>query len=162
MSWFAISARSGDVAPRACDPGADVCRPSGARAGQGIQANRTGARAFRLVAPVVALGALCGACSDLYLDRRETIALSAGDAVATDKAVQIIDPWPPGSHNRRITSNGERMQAAVERYRTNRVTQPRSMTTSTVTPASTAGAAVPGAVATPGAAAPAPATSGQY
>jgi hypothetical protein len=114
----------------------------------------------RMLAPLVGLSVLCAACSDLYLDRRETIALPAGDALAGDKVVHIIDPWPPGSHNRRIASNGERMQAAAERYRTNRVTAPRSMTTSSVvtTSAGSGGAATPAAASSP----PGPASTGQY
>lgn len=69
--------------------------------------------------------ALAG-CADpgLYLDRRDSIALGAGDAVAADAALQTIDPWPPQSANTRIAENGQRMQSAVERYRTNAVTQP--------------------------------------
>lgn len=111
-------------------------------------------RAAGLVAPIVALGALCGACSDLYLDRRDTIALSAGEALARDKAVQTIDPWPPGSGNRRIAFNGQRMQAAIVRYRTNRVIEPRPMTTNSVVPVDTQAQA-------PAAAAPTPAPTAQ-
>ena len=88
-------------------------------------------RAAGLVAPVLALGALCGACSDLYYARRDTIAPYAGDALASDKAVQTIDPWPPRSGDRRIAFNGQRMQEAVHRYRNNRVTPLQPMTTST-------------------------------
>jgi hypothetical protein len=86
---------------------------------------------------VVVFGALCGACSDLYLDRRDTISLSAGDALAGDKAVQTIDPWPPNSGNRKIAFNGQRMQTAIVRYRTNRVIEPRPLTTNSVVPADT-------------------------
>jgi len=65
-------------------------------------------------------------CADpgLYLDRRDSIALGAGDAVAADAALQTVDPWPPQSMNTRIAENGQRMQSAVERYRTDKVTQP--------------------------------------
>jgi len=65
-------------------------------------------------------------CADpgLYLDRRDSIALGAGDAVAADAALQTVDPWPPQSKNTRIAENGQRMQSAVERYRTDKVTQP--------------------------------------
>jgi hypothetical protein len=72
------------------------------------------------------LGVLLAGCSDpgLYLDRRDTIALGAGDAVAADAAMQTVDPWPRESGNTHIAANGQRMQSAVERYRTNNVTQP--------------------------------------
>jgi hypothetical protein len=83
---------------------------------------------------VAVLGLALGACSspDLYLDRRETIALQAGDAVAANKVTQMIDPWPAYSGNRNIAFNGEKMQTAQERYRTGRVIPPVNATTSSV------------------------------
>ncbi|HET7850431.1 MAG TPA: hypothetical protein VFL51_15335 [Pseudolabrys sp.] len=78
---------------------------------------------------IVVLGGLLGACSE-YLDRRVTVASWSGDAVETDKATQIIDPWPPASANRRIVYNGQRMQSAAERYRDNKVTPPTGIGTS--------------------------------
>lgn len=72
------------------------------------------------------IGALLAGCSDpgLYLDRRDAIGLGAGDAIAADAAMQTIDPWPPQSGNTHLAANGQKMQSAVERYRTNAVTQP--------------------------------------
>jgi len=86
-------------------------------------------RTNRAASVVVAggfIGALLAGCSDpgLYLDRRDSIALGAGDAVAANAASQTIDPWPPQSGNTHLTFNGQKMQSAVERYRTNAVTQP--------------------------------------
>ena len=81
----------------------------------------------RVVAAVLAVGALgwtVGGCSQIYLDRRDSLALSAGDAIAANQAVQVIDPWPPRSGNTNVVFNGQRMQAAAERYRTNTVVQP--------------------------------------
>ncbi|HML08237.1 MAG TPA: hypothetical protein VK430_08950 [Xanthobacteraceae bacterium] len=79
---------------------------------------------LRALAAAAALGALLGACSDLYYDRRESIALSAGDAVAANAITQTVDPWPAHSGNVNIAANGQKMQSAVERYRTNKVTPP--------------------------------------
>jgi hypothetical protein len=76
------------------------------------------------------LATVLGGCSDIYTDRRDTIALSAGDALATNQMTQMIDPWPRHSANRNIAFNGEKMQTAVERYRTNKVIPPVSLTTS--------------------------------
>jgi hypothetical protein len=87
---------------------------------------------IRPLAAVLLFGALLAACSDIYYDRRETIALSAGDDVMTNRVTHMIDPWPPSSANRNIAYNGERAQAAVERYRNNRVIQPVNATTSSV------------------------------
>jgi hypothetical protein len=81
---------------------------------------------------VLLLGAMLGGCSDIYFDRRETIALSAGDDVMANRVTHMIDPWPPSSANRNIAYNGERVQSAVERYRHNRVIQPVNATTSSV------------------------------
>jgi hypothetical protein len=82
----------------------------------------------------LALGAttLLGACTDMYLDRRDPVSFAAGDAVATNKVTHMIDPWPVYAGNRNIAFDGERMQAAAERYRTNKVTPLSSASTSSV------------------------------
>jgi type IV pilus biogenesis protein CpaD/CtpE len=61
-----------------------------------------------------------GACSEYaeYMDRKDTIAFSAGNAVQTNIVTQVPDPWPSYARNRNIATDGERMQNAVERYRT--------------------------------------------
>ena len=69
-------------------------------------------------------------CSE-YLDRRDTIALGAGDAVATDEMTQMVDPWPRVAAERNIGFNGERMESAVQRYKTNRTYPPSNSGTST-------------------------------
>jgi len=68
-------------------------------------------------------------CSDLYFDRRETVAFGAADAVATDAALQTIDPWPAASANRDHSTNGPRAAGAIERYRTGKIIQPQGLTT---------------------------------
>lgn len=86
---------------------------------------RTKRHASAIAAAVVA-GAMLAGCSDpgLYLDRRDSIALSAGDASEANKVAQVVDPWPAHSGNTNLAFDGQRMQTAVERYRTNRVTPP--------------------------------------
>jgi len=76
------------------------------------------------ITAAVTLATLLTACSDLYYDRRETIALSAGDAIAANEVGQTVDPWPAHSGNANIAADGQKMQSAVERYRTNKVTPP--------------------------------------
>jgi hypothetical protein len=88
--------------------------------------------AFKALAGVVVLGAMLGGCSDIYYDRRDNIALGGDDPVATNKVTQMVDPWPRYSARRNIAFNGERMQAAHERYRQNRVIPPVNATTSSV------------------------------
>lgn len=72
---------------------------------------------------ILALAAttLLGACTDLYLDRRDTVSFAAGDAVAVNKVVHMVDPWPVRAGDRNIPHDGERMAAAAERYRTDKV-----------------------------------------
>jgi len=119
-------------------------------------------RAARCVAGVFAVIGLAtwlaGCSDDKYLDRRDAIALGAGDAIAANQAEEIVDPWPRNSGNKNIAFNGQRIQAAVERYRTGKVIQPtdptnletsnQSAQSVTQTTVNTGGA--PAAVTTPG------------
>jgi len=81
------------------------------------------------IGALACLFAVLGGCSE-YLDRRDSIALSGGNAVATNVVTHTVDPWPPASANRNIAFNGQKMETAVERYRTNRVIAPRGIGTS--------------------------------
>lgn len=56
------------------------------------------------------------ACSE-YMDRKNTLAFSAGNAVQTNVVTHVTDPWPAHARSKDIAFNGERMQRAVERYR---------------------------------------------
>jgi hypothetical protein len=76
-----------------------------------------------LAIAALALAALLGGCSaDMYLDRRDTVSFSAGDAKAANAVTHMVDPWPRNSGNKNIAFNGERMQSAAERYRTGKTT----------------------------------------
>lgn len=77
----------------------------------------------------ILFGAILAGCSDLYLDRRETVALGADDAVAVNRIVQTIDPWPAAAADRSYIANGDKMQSAAERYRTGKIIQPRGLGT---------------------------------
>ncbi len=113
-------------------------------------------RASRAIAAAVAFGALLGGCSDIYFDRRETIALGAEDAVASNMAEQTVDPWPRHSNNNNLAFNGERMQRAVECYRKDKVTQPVDLNPSTDSsaPPPATGESCAGQVSTNGGSAP--------
>ena len=95
----------------------------------------------RLIAAAVAtaaIGSMLGGCSDLYTDRRDTVSLSGGDAVAANRVAQMVDPWPPHSGNTNIAFNGERMQRTVECYRDDNVVPSSTvMTTAASTTTST-------------------------
>jgi type IV pilus biogenesis protein CpaD/CtpE len=96
---------------------------------------------------VLGLCATLGACTDpgFYTDHREGISSFGGNAVASNIAVQTIDPWPPHSSDRHQPADGERTQKAIERYRTNKVTSPQGTSTSSVqfTPVLAAPSAAP-------------------
>jgi hypothetical protein len=85
-----------------------------------------------IVLPTILLGAMLGGCSDIYFDRRDGVTFYGGNAPATNVAVHTIDPWPPVAANRRLVANGERMQKAAERYRTNKTTPLQALGTSSV------------------------------
>jgi hypothetical protein len=82
------------------------------------------------LAAALMLGTAVAGCSDLYFDRRDTVAFGANNAVATDIALQTIDPWPPASANKNFTTNGPRAAGAIERYRTGKIIQPEGSSTS--------------------------------
>ena len=77
-------------------------------------------------------GVTLSACSNLYTDRRDTIAPWAGDAKQINQVTHMVDPWPRSSANRNIAFNGEVMQRAYARYRRGEVTPPVSANTSSV------------------------------
>jgi len=89
---------------------------------------RPSSKATRTLALATIL-VILGGCSE-YLDRRDTIALSGGNAVATNVVTHMVDPWPRESANRNIAFNGAKIETAFERYRTNRVVTPRGIGTS--------------------------------
>ena len=64
-------------------------------------------RAARRIVAAAALRALLAGCSDLYFDRREAIALGAGDALAANAVEQMVDPWPAHSGDTAIPGNGQ-------------------------------------------------------
>jgi hypothetical protein len=59
-----------------------------------------------------------------WFERRDTVTLQAGDAVAANKAMQTRDPWPPYVQNRDIQFHGELMGRAIQRYKTDTVRRP--------------------------------------
>jgi hypothetical protein len=91
---------------------------------------RSKTKGLTIICASVMIGTMLGGCSESFFDRRDTMALSSGDAIATNKVTQMIDPWPPASANRTIVYNGEKAASAAERYRTNRVIKPAGIGTS--------------------------------
>jgi len=86
-------------------------------------------KSLRLLTGAASLAALLAGCSE-YTDRRDTIALSGGNAVASNQVSMMVDPWPGYAGERDIAFNGSKMQSAVQRYRTNQVYKPQGIGTS--------------------------------
>ena len=85
---------------------------------------------FRGAMLALATAPLLSGC--VYLDHRDTVSFAAGDAVATNKIIHMVDPWPPRAGDRNIAFDGERMVLAAERYRADKVKEPRGINTSSV------------------------------
>lgn len=52
-----------------------------------------------------------------YLQRKDTVTLSAGDAKEVNARTHMLDPYPPGVGNRRIPMEGSRAARAMDCYR---------------------------------------------
>ena len=73
-------------------------------------------RARRLAWPTALAGALASSgCHDAYIARRDGVTFQVGDAVAANKAIHIVDPWPASAASARIPASGTQAVAAVER-----------------------------------------------
>jgi hypothetical protein len=68
------------------------------------------------MAGCVAAALALGGCDDM-MARRDGISPDAGNAVAANAALQIIDPWPSPAFDPRAASDGTRLASAMERYR---------------------------------------------
>lgn len=80
---------------------------------------------------VLGLASVLGACDDpefeQYRARRDSITTQHGDSVKSNIAVHTIDPWPKHSRNTTIGMDGHRAVLAGERYRANKVIEPRGL-----------------------------------
>jgi hypothetical protein len=84
-----------------------------------------------LAATLIASASMLGGCfqnwnpaHEQYLRRSDFVALGAGDAVAHNKAVQTINPWPYWAGNDRINMDGDRAYIAIRRYKEDNVKPP--------------------------------------
>jgi hypothetical protein len=73
---------------------------------------KAGLKILIAVLPIV----LVGGCSE-YLSREDKIYLGAGDSVAANKVVHVVDPWPRDGFNTNGRTTGQRLVAPVQRYR---------------------------------------------
>jgi hypothetical protein len=56
-------------------------------------------------------------CAADYLNNYDTMTLASGDANATNRLLQTIDPFNPQSNNNHIEGDGRRLTVVVQRYR---------------------------------------------
>lgn len=89
---------------------------------------------FSMAAAITLTMVTLGGCREgqynRYRHARDTISLSAGDAVAHNKAVQTVDPWPVHARKRHQTTDGKRVLLGMERYQKNQSIEPQGMETS--------------------------------
>ena len=87
-------------------------------------------------ARVAALVVLCApalACTQPnylnYADRTDTVTFQAGDAVAYNRVLQSQNPWPRYVNQTHIHTNGEKMDLAIDRYKSDQVKEPQGFST---------------------------------
>lgn len=70
------------------------------------------------ISAILVLSAISlGGCVD-YMERRDTITLSAGEAQAWNRTAHVSDPWPPYVMNTQIPGDGQRTAVVIRRYST--------------------------------------------
>ncbi|MBW0005921.1 MAG: hypothetical protein JO216_20825 [Hyphomicrobiales bacterium] len=77
-----------------------------------------------LILPILA-SALASCSHELPFDdpfeqntiRSQSITLSAGNAEKSNETIHIIDPWPRYVYDTHIPGDGQRLAAAVDRYK---------------------------------------------
>jgi hypothetical protein len=67
-----------------------------------------------------------------YLSRRDTIALGAGDSMASNRAIHTIDPWPSYAKDDRLEFDGERMSLGITLYKSNKSIEPEGLETQSI------------------------------
>jgi hypothetical protein len=86
---------------------------------------------MRMALALLLLADAGGASADEeYLARRDSITPGVGNAVAHNRAVHTIDPWPRYVGNDRINIDGRRIQLGMRRYQANKSIPPRGISTS--------------------------------
>src|SRR5262245_62412722 len=87
----------------------------------------------RIALALLLLAGAGGASADEeYLARRDSITPAVGNAVAHNRAVHTINPWPRYVGNDRINIDGRRIQLGMRRYQANKVIPPRGVSTSSM------------------------------
>ena len=69
---------------------------------------------IRSIVVCLAMSVVVTGCRDH--DYADTINLDSGDAIASNKAIQTINPWPRTAFKKRHMTNGQRIMNAYEKY----------------------------------------------
>ena len=93
---------------------------------------RRAARRVRLVPLALMAGVGLGGWDEDELHYRyrahgDTVTRGAGNAAASNIAIQTINPWPNSSRRTQIDQNGARAHIAIKRYETNTSIVPRGL-----------------------------------
>jgi hypothetical protein len=99
----------------------------------------------RLVVAVLLAAGLAGCSQELYGEAQDSVTLPFGDAVASNRVAQMVDPWAAHSADTRLTSKGRPMNSAIDRYYSGTVLPP----VATGTDSSLAGASRSASAAAP-------------
>jgi len=78
-----------------------------------------------VVAIVLGVGACTSDFRQEYLAHTDKVTSGAGNAVAANRAVHTIDPWPYHSQNTQIDIDGKRSQVGTRRYESNTSIKPK-------------------------------------
>src|SRR5262245_54744608 len=62
-----------------------------------------------------------------YRAHTDKVTAGAGDAMASNRAVHTVDPWPAYSQKTQIDMDGKRAQVAVRRYESNTTSKPQGL-----------------------------------
>ncbi len=72
-------------------------------------------KAFAAVTLVAVTVSVSG-CQN-YLSRHEGVTSFAGDSLATNEAISVVDTWPDGFDDTSIPTDGQRQSEAIEKYK---------------------------------------------
>ncbi|MCG8561369.1 MAG: hypothetical protein MI824_16340 [Hyphomicrobiales bacterium] len=78
---------------------------------------------------LLATATTAGCRDGQYLGRRDTVTFAAGDAIAHNKAIHTVDPWPHYAKDTRHRTDGKRMMIGIGRYQANQSIEPQGLAT---------------------------------
>ena len=71
---------------------------------------------FKFAVILLACASTLTGCAE-YPSRHEGVTSFAGESLAANEAVSVVDIWPEGFENTDIPTDGKRQARAIEKYR---------------------------------------------